>query len=313
MPAVDPRLLVGPETLDDAAVVAVSSDLAICFTVDFITPIVDDPGQWGRIAGANSLSDVYAMGGRPLAALNLVCWPDSLSSEILGEVLNGGAAAAAESGCLVVGGHSIKDKEPKYGMAVIGTVHPDRVLRNQGALPGDRLYLTKPLGTGIIATAIKADLASRDETEAAVQSMMALNRDASEAAIAASARAMTDVTGFGLAGHLIEMLGTSGSLGAEVSVAALPVLPGVVGQMQAGMIPGGARRNRDAFSPRVQISDEAPGELEMLLYDTQTSGGLLVAIEPQSAERFEEDALRRGVSVRCIGRFTDTGRIDVLR
>ncbi len=311
MPAVDPRLLVGPETLDDAGVVAVSTDLAICFTADFITPIVDDPNRWGRIAAANSLSDVYAMGGRPLAALNLVGWPGDLPAEVLAEVLAGGAATAARAGCLIVGGHSVKDKEPKYGMAVIGTVHPDRILRNQGAMPGDRIYLTKPLGTGIIATAVKGLLAGEAEVEAAVEAMETLNSDASEAAIAASAGALTDVTGFGLMGHLIEMLGVREDLGAEVSLAALPILPGVVAQMQQGMIPGGAYRNREAFRPRVHFSPDAPAELEILLYDTQTSGGLLAAIPPQSAECFETEASQRGVLAACIGRFTDTGRVDI--
>jgi len=312
MPAVDPRLLVGPETLDDAAVVAVSDELAVCFTADFITPVVDDPGQWGQIAAANSLSDVFAMGARPLAALNLVCWPKSLPPEMLAEVLAGGARTAAESACLIVGGHTVEDKEPKYGLAVIGTVHPDRVFRNRGAQPGDLLYLTKPLGTGILATAIKAGLAGREETEAAVQSMTTLNRGASEAAVAVSARALTDVSGFGLAGHLLEMLGPDGSLGAEVYANELPLLPGVRRHMQTGMIPGGAYRNRDAYQKRVRIAEEARDPWEILIYDPQTSGGLLAAIPPEAEERFRQEAARRDVAASRIGAFNQTGRIDVV-
>ena len=311
-PAVDPRLLVGPETLDDAAALKLSDDLAICFTADFITPLVDDPNAWGRIAAANSLSDIYAMGARPLAALNLVSWPSRLPPDVLAEVLHGAASVAEGSGCLIVGGHTIEDKEPKYGMAVIGTVHPNRIFRNRGARPGDLLYLTKPLGTGILATAIKAELAAGEEIEAAVQSMTALNRQASEAAIAASARAITDVTGFGLLGHLTEMLGSPDNLGAEVSADSLPLLPGVLRHMESGLIPAGAYRNRDAYSERVVIGEKIVGALEMLLYDPQTSGGLLAAILPQNAGRFEEDATRRGITVTRIGTFDETGRIHVV-
>ncbi|OHB69884.1 MAG: selenide, water dikinase SelD [Planctomycetes bacterium RBG_13_63_9] len=311
-PSVDPRLLVGPQTFDDGAVLAMRDDLAICFTADFITPVVDDPRQWGRIAAANSISDVYAMGGQPLAALNLVCWSNCLPPELLAEVLAGGASAAAEAGCIIAGGHTLEDKEPKYGMAVIGTIHPDRILRNQGALPGDLLYLSKPLGTGILATAIKAELAGAEETEAAVESMSSLNRQACEAAIAAPARALTDVTGFGLAGHLTEMLGEDGHLGADLFGRSLPRLPGVDRHMEMGMIPGGAYRNRDAYSGRVRIAEEIRSAVEMLLYDPQTSGGLLAAIPPDSADRFEQEAADRGVKVSRIGRFSDQGLIKVV-
>jgi selenide,water dikinase len=310
-PTLDPRLLVGPETLDDAAVLKVSDDLAICFTADFITPLVDEPRLWGRIAAANSISDVYAMGGKPLAALNLVCWPNCLPLDVLGEVLAGGASAAAEATCLVVGGHTVDDKQPKYGLAVIGAVHPERILRNQGARPGDQLYLTKPLGTGVIATAFKADFATAEQYEAAAHCMAALNRAASEAAIAAGARALTDVTGFGLAGHLSEMLGSGGTLGARLTLAELPILPGVFAQMETGMIPGGAYRNRDAYQKRVEFAAEAPRALEMILYDPQTSGGLLAGISPENAGRFEQAAAALGCPAHRIGEFDDSGRIRV--
>ena len=304
-------MLVSAETLDDAAVVAVSDDLAICFTADFITPVVDDAQTWGRIAAANALSDVYAMGAKPLAALNLVCWPKQLPMGLLSDVLAGGMAATTEAGCLLVGGHTVEDKEPKYGLAVIGTVHPDRVIRNRGARPGDLLYLSKPLGTGIISTAVKAKLAKDEETAAAVESMTRLNRAASEAALAASARAMTDVTGFGLAGHLSEMLGPEGQLGAEISFNALPLLPGTREHMRMGMIPAGAYRNRDAYTERMQFSRGVDDAEKIILFDPQTSGGLLIAIDPHTAEKFERESENRNTKVTRIGVFSDTGQIAV--
>lgn len=280
-------------------------DLAVCFTADFITPVVDDPTAWGRIAAANSLSDIYAMGATPLAALNLVGWPDCLPPEILSDVLAGGAQTASEAGCLIVGGHTIQDREPKYGMAVIGTVHPRKILRNRGALPGDLLYLTKPLGTGIVATAIKAELASTEQIQTAVLSMTALNRTAAEAAVAAGARALTDVSGFGLAGHLCEMLGPDGRLGAEVSFAALPWLPGTIDHMQMGMVPAGAYRNRDAYAGRFRFAPEIPESHHILPFDPQTSGGLLLAIPPEASQHFEQVTAARGTAAHQIGRFTD--------
>jgi selenide,water dikinase len=311
MPAIDPRLLVGPETLDDAAALKLSDELAICFTADFITPLVDDPCQWGRIAGANSLSDIYAMGAKPLAALNLVCWPSCLPLESLGDLLAGGASAAADSDCLIVGGHTIDDKVPKYGMAVIGIVHPDRIIRNQGAQPGDLVYLTKPLGTGIIATATKADLSTEAELDASTRSMMALNRAASEAAVAAGARALTDVTGFGLVGHLSEMLGLDSGVGARLALDALPILPGVFGHMDMGLIPGGAYRNRDAYRQRVEFAGDQLKAKEMLLYDPQTSGGLLAAIPADMAGKFEHELARRRVPASRVGEYDDSGLIRV--
>ena len=300
----------GPETLDDAAALKVSDDLAVCFTADFITPLVDDPVQWGRIAAANSISDIYAMGAKPLAALNIVCWPSCLGTELLGNVLSGGAQAASQADCLVVGGHTIDDKQPKYGMAVIGVIHPDAILRNRGAQPGDRIYLTKPLGTGILTTAVKADLAAPEELDAAVQSLMMLNRAASEAAVAAGARALTDVTGFALAGHLTEMLGGDNHIGANVWMDALPRLPGVERHMEMGLIPGGAYRNRDAYRSRLQISENHQ-DSEMLLYDPQTSGGLLAAIPAEAVETFENEAKRRDVRASLIGEFDDSGLVRV--
>jgi selenide,water dikinase len=287
----------------------VSDDLAILFTADFITPLVDDARSWGRIAAANALSDIYAMGGRPLAALNLVCWPRELPAELLGEVLGGGAAAAAEAGCLIVGGHTVEDREPKYGMAVIGMIRPEAIVRNRGSADGDLLYLTKPLGTGILSTAIKAKMADADQIVAAVASMAALNRTAAEAAVATGVHAMTDVTGFGLAGHLSEMLGDDRQLGAEISLAALPRLPGVLDQMAMGMVPGGAYRNREAYSDRVFFDAAANQDEGMLLFDPQTSGGLLIAIAPESSAIFEQRAESAGARFWQIGRISTSGRI----
>ncbi len=310
-PCVDPRLLVGPETLDDAAVVKLSDDLAICFTTDFITPLVDDPRDWGRIAATNAISDVYAMGGTPLLALNLVCWSNCLPSEMLSEVLAGGAFAAAAAGCMVGGGHSIHDKEPKYGMAVIGTVHPDRILCNRGARPGDIIYLSKPLGTGIICTALKSGDATEEERAAAVNAMTTLNRAASEAAIEAGAHALTDVTGFSLMGHLCGMLGDDNSLGASISCGSLPLLPGVLRHIREETIPGGAFRNRDTYGSRVDIASGVDEGYGIAIFDPQTSGGLMAAIAPEMAKRFEDKAKDRGVRVSRIGEFNESGRITI--
>ncbi len=297
--------------MDDAAVVQIGDDQAVVFTADFITPLVDEARLWGRIAAVNSLSDIYAMGGQPLAALNLVAWPRELPPEMLLDVLQGGAAAAAEAACLIAGGHTVEDREPKYGLAVLGLIHPDAILRNRGARPGDRLYLTKPLGTGILTTAIKAEFASQDQQAAAVQSMITLNRTAAHAAVAAGAHAMTDVTGFGLLGHLTEMLGDDRDLGIRLSATAVPWLPGAREQMAMGMIPRGAYRNREAFSARVQWDTDQRDPTEMLLFDPQTSGGLLIALPPAAADAFAAQAVAEGHDWPCLGHFTNTGNIRI--
>lgn len=298
--------------MDDAAALRVSDDLVVLFTADFITPLVDDARTWGRIAAANALSDIYAMGARPLAALNLVCWPADLAPDLLLEVLQGGAAAAAEAACLIVGGHTVEDREPKYGMAVIGLTRPDSLVRNRGAQSGDLLYLTKPLGTGIIATAIKAELAGEDEIAAAVASMTALNGRAADAAVAAGVHAMTDVTGFGLAGHLTEMLG-DGGLGAEIRLDALPLLPGIHQHIAMGMVPRGAYRNRDAYATRL-VSDPVSRNAvnELILFDPQTSGGLLAAIPPSAAAAFEAALATSATPAAPIGCFTSGNGVRVM-
>jgi selenide,water dikinase len=311
VPCQDPRLLVGPQTMDDAAVIRLGSELAICFTTDFITPLVDDPFDWGRIAATNAISDVYAMGGRPLAALNILCWNDCIAKEGLSRLLAGGAAAAQAADCSIVGGHSVSGKEPKYGLAVIGTVHPERVVRNCGAWAGDVLYLTKPLGTGILCTAMKAGDLNHDEYRSLVNSMTTLNRDACAAALQASVHAMTDVTGFGLLGHLTEMLGSNDDLGVSVHATALPWLPGVRRHIAMGMVPTGAARNRDAFTARVDFSNTVEDASRVVVFDPQTSGGLLVAIPPAQASAFECAAQGLGVSAVSIGEFDRSGRISV--
>ncbi len=274
-----PDLLVGVGARDDAGVYRLTPDTALVQTVDFFTPIVDEPYDWGRIAAANALSDVYAMGGRPLTALSIVGWPrDALPFEMLGDVLEGGAAVLAEAGCTLIGGHSVDDPEPKYGLAVTGLVDPRNMLTNSGAAPGDALILTKPIGTGVVATAIKQGSAEPAWRDAAVASMAMLNAAAAEAARAAGARAATDVTGFGLLNHLHNLLAGHG-LGADVEAAAVPLLPGAVELAGAGIVPGGTKRNLAAAGEFTDFGD-APEPTRMLLADAQTSGGLLFAARP---------------------------------
>jgi selenide, water dikinase len=284
----DPALLIGPATADDAGIYRVRDDLALVQTVDFFTPIVDDPFDFGRIAATNALSDVYAMGGQPLTALNLVAFPlERLGEEVLREILRGGAEVAAEAGVAIVGGHSIDDPEPKYGMSVTGAVHPRDVISNADGRTGDALVLTKPLGAGAVATAIKRGTAGQPIVERAVTVMTQLNRDAAAAARAAGAHAMTDVSGFGLLGHLHELAAASG-VAAEVEAAAVPAIEGVAELLAGGdgAVSGGARRNAahaDTFS--TWEAGVAP-ELRRLVCDPMTSGGLLVALAPENARDF---------------------------
>ena len=280
----DPALLVGHESADDAAVYQVSESLAIVTTVDFFTPIVDDPYDFGRIAATNALSDVYAMGGTPLTALNLVGYSlEQLGEGPLREILRGGADAAQSAGVAIVGGHSIDDREPKYGLAVTGSVDPRRLVRNSTARVGDELYLTKPVGGGVASTAAKRGQAPAELVRAAVEVMTTLNREASELALAADTSAMTDVTGFGLLGHLHELTLGSG-VAAEVEAAAVPAIEGVLALLRSSEPPiaGGSRRNREWVEPSVDWDAAVPEERRWLLCDAMTSGGLLVAARPGS-------------------------------
>jgi len=301
-------LLVGAAEGDDAAVLRLDAERALVLTTDFFTPIVDDPGDWGAIAAANALSDVYAMGGRPLLAVNLAAWPgDGLDIAILGEVLRGGARVAAQAGCLVVGGHTIDDPVPKYGMAVVGTAHPARLITLDRAVPGDVLILTKAVGTGVVATALKRGAADAAAVRAAVASMTLLNAGASEAALAAGVRAGTDVTGFGLLGHLHRMLAASGAA-AAVHAAAVPLLPGAAGLAAAGFVSGGTRANAERMRGVAGLDEEIPPELAVLLHDAQTSGGLLLAVPPGAADGLLGDLRRRGLPAAVIGEVTPGGR-----
>jgi len=280
----DPRVLVAVDTADDAGVVQLTDDLAIVHTADFFTPIVDDPYWFGRIAAANALSDVYAMGARPVSALNLVAYPlETLGPDLLREILRGGADAAAAAGAAVVGGHSIDDPEPKYGMAVTGVVDPRAVLTNAGGVPGDRLVLSKPLGAGAVATALKRGLASDALVERAIAVMASLNDVAAEQARAAGAHALTDVTGFGLLGHVHELAEASG-LAAEVDAAAVPAIEGVIELLDdERALAGGSRRNRADADTFTAWAADVPDARRRLLTDAMTSGGLLAAV-PAGAE-----------------------------
>ena len=311
----DPRALVGTETRDDAAVYRLSDTEAIVETVDFFTPVVDDPYWFGRIAAANALSDVWAMGARPLFALNLVGWPVAkLPMELLGEVLRGGAESARLAGAPVLGGHSIDDPEPKYGMAVTGIVHPDRVLRNVGARAGDVLLLTKPLGSGIATTAIKAEKADAALVDRAIEVMSALNRTAGEVLAASGAvHALTDVTGFGLLGHGWEMAEGSG-VTLRLRAEAIPVIPGVRELAAQDVVPGGSRANLRWVRPNVLVAEGLHPTTAIVLADAQTNGGLLAAVDRARAGGLLEALRAAGVAAVEIGEVVagEPPRIEVL-
>ena len=276
-PVRDPNLLVGVDTADDAAVYRLNDETALVQTVDFFPPVVDDAFSFGAIAAANAFSDVYAMGGRPLLALNIVGFPVDLPKEILGRVLQGGAMKAEEAGVLVIGGHTVDDAEPKYGMAVTGTVEPGKQITNAGARPGDALVLTKPIGTGIVTTAGKRERVSADVLSNAVAVMSTLNKAASEAMVEVGGNACVDVTGFGLIGHLLGMLRASNA-SAELSFNDMPLLNGAESLALKGLVPGGTQRNRNAAETSVEWGPELQEHEKLLLCDAQTSGGLLIAV-----------------------------------
>jgi len=319
----DPNVLVGFDHADDAGVYQIASDTALVQTVDFFTPIVDDPYTFGQIAATNSLSDVYAMGGRPLTSLALVCFPEKGDLEILERILAGGLSKMMEAGCTVVGGHSIRDEETKFGYSVTGLIHPKRVLANTGALPGDRLLFTKAVGTGVISTAIKKEMAKTAWIEAAVRSMTTLNMAAAEVIVGNEkaelgpagqpgaavptwpsspwrVHAMTDVTGFGLIGHARELaLGSNVSL--RISASRVPLLEGAVESLRAGCIPGGLKANRDFAECVVGYEGGVPEEVRTLLFDPQTAGGLLIAIAADQSEQLMQRLVDAGVAAVEIG------------
>jgi selenide, water dikinase len=332
----DPNVLVGFDHADDAGVYQIAPDQALVQTVDFFTPIVDDPYTFGQIAATNSLSDIYAMGGRPLTALALVCFPEKGDLEILGRILAGGLSKMIEAGCTIIGGHSIRDEETKFGYSVTGLINPKRVLRNGGARAGDRLLLTKPLGTGVISTAIKKGVAKQSWIEAAVHSMTTLNKKAAEVISALTGQkrdqnphpplkrkdgapstvangqrpttnddlqthALTDITGFGLVGHLREMLLASDRVSATIYAGGMPLIEGALECVRAGHIPGGLKANREFAECLVEYDAGIPEELKTILYDPQTAGGLLISVGAAQSSELAHTLKLAGVPVAEIG------------
>ena len=280
----DKNVLVGTEGIDDAAVYKINDEQAVVETLDFFTPIVDDPYLFGQISAANSISDIYAMGAKPLFALNIVAYPmQSLGPEILAQILKGGSDKAAEANIFVVGGHSIDDAEPKYGMCVTGIVHPKKIMANSGAKPGDVIILTKPLGVGILTTAVKRGKRTEAQIGAAIQSMAALNRPGGEAIDEVGAHAATDITGFGLIGHLCGMAGSS-KVGIELNYSALPVLPEVIDLIKEGVVPGGTKKNLAFYGERVDFDPALTDAEKTLCADAQTSGGLAIVLPAEKAD-----------------------------
>jgi selenide, water dikinase len=311
-PLSDPNVLVGFDTADDAGVYRVTPDLAIALTVDFFTPIVDDPATFGAIAAANSLSDLYAMGAKPIVALAVAGFPEAgLDDSILGEIFAGGAAKAAQAGIAIIGGHTVKDREPKYGLSAVGLIHPDKIVRNATARPGDALVLTKALGTGILTTARRRDALDEAALGEAIASMTTLNRAASDAMLAVGIDAATDVTGFGLIGHLREMIDGSGT-GATIDAGAVPLLERAVELAALGHAPGGTKSNLERALSLGASFEGVPDAVRLVLCDAQTSGGLLIAV---AAERTDElmDALARGGVNRAavVGRITSERGLKV--
>ncbi len=302
----DPNLLVGRETSDDAGVYRLSADVALVQTIDFITPVVNDPYDFGRIAAANALSDVYAMGGRPLTAMNIVCFPiQSMDKAILGDILRGGIEQIHAAAAVLIGGHSVEDAEIKYGLSVTGLVHPDRVLTNAGAKRDDALILTKPIGTGVLATAIKAGLISAPVEREAVASMATLNRKAAELMARYAVNACTDITGFGLLGHALEVAVASG-VRIALHVDRVPLLPEAHDLVQMGLVPAGSYANRDYCAHQIHRDETLDPVLLDLLADAQTSGGLLIALPEDQAPALLADLKANGIAAAAIiGRVVD--------
>lgn len=308
----DPNLLVGLQTSDDAAVYRLSDELAIVQTVDFFTPIVDDPWTFGAIAAANSMSDVYAMGGDVRIALNIAAFPADFPPEIIAAVFEGGATKVREAGGTIAGGHTVTDDEPKYGLSVTGVIRPDRIWTKAGARAGDRLLLTKPIGTGVVTTALKGEAAAAADVEAAVASMLTLNKAAAGVAAESGIRGCTDITGFGLLGHSAEMAERS-QVGLRISAGSVPLLPGARGYAERGFLAGGLGRNRDYYLAQgtVSIDPALDPAVEALLWDPQTSGGLLIAVPAAAAPVLIDRLAAAGVPVWEIGEVVDGDGVRV--
>lgn len=303
----DEKLIVSLDTSDDAAVYHLNEDTALIQTLDFFTPVVDDPYTYGQIAAANSLSDVYAMGGQPLMAMNIVCFPNCLDPKVLGQILKGGADKIVEAGALLVGGHTVEDNEPKYGLSVTGIVHPKKVLANSTARVGDYLILTKPIGLGVLNTAIKADIASKEQYNMAVKTMITLNKYAFEALKDLNISSCTDITGFGFLGHAYEMAeGSKVSL--EIYSDKIPIIEGAKEFASMGIIPAGMYSNKKHIENQVQIAENVEEVIQDLLYDPQTSGGLLVAIEENDIEKALENlSINTDMEFSVVGKVINKG------
>ncbi len=296
----DPNVIRGMESLDDAGVYKLTDEVAIIQTLDFFTPIVDDPYTFGQIAAANALSDVYAMGGKPLTAMNIVCFPtQSMDISILKDILRGGADKMAEAKVTLIGGHSIDDAELKYGLAVTGTVHPQRLVTNSGAKVGDKLILTKPLGIGIITTALKAGKVAQETVTKVTKCMTTLNDKASELMQEIGVHAGTDITGFGFLGHSIQLAQNS-SVGININTPAIPFFPEAGALAKQGLCPAGLQRNREFYSSCVKIASEVPAHIQDILFDPQTSGGLLICLDPGKTERLQDGLREAGVEEAAI-------------
>lgn len=306
----DDNLLVGIETSDDAAVYKLTDDIATIQTLDFFTPVVDDPYTFGAIAAANSLSDIYAMGGKPTVAMNIVCFPKCLPIDVLGEILKGGADKVIESGAVVIGGHSVEDDEPKFGLSVMGLVHPDKILKNHGCKVGDALVLTKPIGTGVINTAIKAEFASKEVYDEAVKLMTTLNKYAGEIIVKYSVNACTDVTGFGIMGHGYEMASAS-NITIKLFKDSIPVVSGAKEFAEMGLVPAGTYNNKSYLSGKYELR-EVDQWLEDILFDPQTSGGLLISLPKEEVNDLMKELNELDIKSAIIGEVIEEGNVPII-
>lgn len=302
----NPALLVGLHTRDDAGVYQLGEEMALIQTLDFFTPMVDDPFIFGQIAAANAINDIYAMGGKPLLAMNIVCYPQCEDLSLLEKILQGGLSKVKEAGALLVGGHTVDDLEPKYGLSVSGLVHPAQIISNSGACPGDLLYLSKPLGNGVIATAIKAEMAAPQDVEEAVGWMTMLNKAGAEAMQEAGIKSATDITGFGFLGHLFEMASAS-DVQVEVYAGQIPFMAGALEYAGLGLIPGGAYSNRDYLEGKVVYTGKMDANRRDLLFSPETAGGLLMAVPAANEEKFLHSMSDRNVTVYQVGRVVAKG------